>query len=133
MLVVRADAEQRDGRRDGGQEHRIGGGGTVMRDGQDLGPKAVAGPAEELALCLPLDVAGHQHASACPGDAQHRGGLVQLAARVPVGPSGWRVEHLDVEVADPRHIPARRCPDHDPTRRRQRVDLGSRRQLRRQR
>lgn len=129
--VVGADAEQRDRRRDGRQEGRVGGGGAVVRDGQDLRPEAVTCPGAELRLALPFDVAGHQHASARPGDPQHRRGLVQLGARVAVRPSRWRMEHLDVEVADPCHVPARRCPDHDPARRRQRVDLASCRQLRR--
>lgn len=58
VSVVDADAEQRDGRTDGHQERRIGGGGPVVRDGEDLGAQAVGCPREQLGLPLPLHVAG---------------------------------------------------------------------------
>lgn len=131
--VVESDPDQGDLRADRRQEGGVRGRRPVVGDGQHLGTQAVAPLGQQVGLSLPLDVPGEQHAGPATGDAHDGGGLVQLAAGRTEGPPRRGVEDLKVEVAHDRDLATRRRPDRDALGRGHRVDLGSGRQVRRQR
>jgi hypothetical protein len=108
--VVRADRDQSDARGRAREEDRIGRPGAVVGHGEQTGAQRIGtaggdtrvGEAQEVGLGRPFDVTGHQGDAVPPGGAEHQGGVVECAVRVPVRPAGWWTEHLQVQVPDQR-------------------------------
>jgi hypothetical protein len=112
MPVVTAGADQRHLRAGGEQERRLAGRAPVVGHGQQLDGQLGAG-SQQRRLCLPLRVAGEQRPPSLVGHPQHGRGLVELAPRVTVGPSGGRAEHVDPQVAEHDPVPCRHVADGD--------------------
>lgn len=113
VVVVRADADQRDLGRHRAQELRHGRGRPVVRDRHQLGgepaPVRIGGGAtEQIGLCRRLGVAGEQHAPTVPGGPYDERGVVGFAVRVPVGPPRVGPEHGKFDVADEGTVAGRR-------------------------
>lgn len=112
VRVVDASGDQPVDATDAAEERRVGGGRSVVGDGQRRGRQRVVtarrhapvGVVEQVCLRGELDVAGGQQH---PGvgadtvdDAQDQRPVVDLAAAVPERPARRRAEHLDGEVAE---------------------------------
>ena len=113
VLVVGADPDHADLGADRFQEHRFGGGRSVVGDREQLGLELGPVRLEQVELCRRFHIAGGQHPLVGEVDAQDVGAVVELAALVPVRASRGRMQHLDPQVADHDLVTGQRRPDRD--------------------
>lgn len=104
VAVVPPDADERDLGRHRGEEGRVGRGCPVVRDGEHRGVQPTTCPLEQLGLARTLHVPRQQHARVPPGEVEHQGGLVQLAAGRAEGPARRRVQDRDAQIPHHRGI-----------------------------
>lgn len=133
VRVLGPDADEGHRRIDRREERRLGGPGAVVRHGEHVGAQLVRTLGQQAGLRLALDVPGQEHARPPMVHPQHQGGLVALARRVPVRPTGRGMQDLDGQVTDADGRALHRGPHGRAASRRRRPQLDRSRGLRWQR